>query len=391
VRIDHHLSEKMALMGRFSLNQVDGPINNPDQTAINPSFGVKFFDHQRNATVRFTRAITPRLNSTTQFGYIRSTPFFPSQNHTQVGITFNDGLYAGYNNPDGSIFGSFGNLYQMKQDMSFTRGSHTFKLGVEIRLNKDATIFGTNPNGLYAFGGGTAYSPVFILSASGQHDIQPGDPLPDALSGFLTATPFSYTITAAANVTPVGDKFDEASVRREAYNFYFLDAWKVNSRLSVNYRLRYELNSRIKESKNRTSVAVPIDASGNETSFVTFGASQIFVYNPQPVYPLDKRGWAPRVSVDFAATKHTTLHAGGAITTLLPNLWLQNFVTGGFPLTFQPVVTAKPGVPVLFTDAVVLPTLPDPYTTGGQLLFANGDSSRVPANTVIDLQRYQND
>ena len=391
VRIDHHFSEKTALMGRFSLNQVDGPINNPDQTAINPSFAVKFFDHQRNATVRLTRAITPRLNSTAQFGYIRSTPFFPSQNHTQVGITFNDGLYAGYNNPDGSIFGSFGNLYQIKEDMNFMRGAHQFKWGVEIRLNKDATIFGTNPNGLYAFGGGTSYSPVFIASASGRHDIQPGDPLPDALTGFLTATPFSYTITAAASVTPIGDKFDEASVRREAYNFYFLDSWKMNSQLNVNLGLRYELNSRIKESKNRTSVAVPIDAGGKETSFVTPGASQIFIYNPQPVYPLDKSGWGPRVSVDFAATQHTTLHAGAAITTLLPNLWLENFVTGGFPLTFQPVVTAKPGVPVPFTDAVVLPTLPDPYTTGGQLLFANGDSSRVPANTVIDLQRYQDD
>ena len=391
IRIDHRFSETTSLAGRFSLNQVDGPINNPDQTAINPTFGVKFFDHQRNATVRFTKAITPRLGSTTQFGYIRSTPFFPAENHTQPAITFNDGLYAGYNNPDGSIFGSFGNLYQMKEDMTFARGSHAMKWGVEIRLNKDATIFGTNPNGLYAFGGGRAYSPVSIASASGQHDIQPGDPLPDALSGFLTATPFSYTITAAANVTPVGDKFDEASVRREAYNFYFLDAWKVNARLSINYGLRYELNSRIKESKKRTSIAVPLDASGKETSFLTPDASQIFVYNPQPVYPLDKNGWGPRVAVDFAATKRTTLHAGAAITTLLPNLWLQNFVTGGFPLTFQPLVTAKPGVPVPFTDAVVLPTLPEPYTTGGQLLFANGDSSRVPANTVIDLQRYQND
>src|SRR5215475_18372 len=324
VRIDHHFSEKTALMGRFSLNQVDGPINNPDQTAIDPSFAVKFFDHQRNLTVRLTQAITPRLNSTTQFGYIRSTPFFPSENHTQVGITFNDGLYAGYNNPDGSIFGSFGNLYQMKEDMSLTRGTHSFKWGVEIRLNKDATIFGTNPNGLYAFGGGTSYSQVFIPSASGQHDVHPGDPLPDALTGFLTATPFSYTITAAANVTPIGDKFDEASVRREAYNFYFLDTWKVNPRLSVNYGLRYELNSRIKESKNRTSIAVLIDATGKEASFVTPGASQIFIYNPQPVYPRDKRGWGPRVSVDFAATKHTTLHAGAALTTVLPNLWLQN-------------------------------------------------------------------
>jgi Carboxypeptidase regulatory-like domain/TonB-dependent Receptor Plug Domain len=391
VRIDHHRSEKTALMGRFSLNQVDGPVNNPDQTAIHPSFGVKFFDHQRNLTLRLTRAITPRLASSTQFGYIRSTPFFPSQNHSQVGITFNDGLYAGYNNPDGSIFGSFGNLYQMKEDMSLTRGSHAFKWGVEIRLNKDATIFGTNPNGLYAFGGGTAYSQVFIASASGQHDVHPGDPLPDALTGFLTATPFSYTITAAANVTPMGDKFDEASVRREAYNFYFLDSWKVNSRLNVNYGLRYELNSRIKESKKRTSIAVPIDRAGKETSFVTPGASQIFIYNPQPVYPLDKRGWGPRASVDFVAAQHTRLHLGAAITTLLPNLWLQNFVTGGFPLTFQPVLTAKPGVPVPFLDAVVLPTLPDPYATSGQLLFPNGDSSRVAANTVIDLERYQND
>ena len=122
----------------------------------------------------------------------------------------------------------------------------------------------------------------------------------------------------------------------------------MNSQLNVNFGLRYELNSRIKESQNRTSVAVPIDAGGKETSFVTPGASQIFIYNPQPVYPLDKNGWGPRVSVDFAATQHTTLHAGAAITTLLPNLWLENFVTGGFPLTFQPVVTAKPGVPVPF-------------------------------------------
>jgi hypothetical protein len=391
IRIDHHFSEKTTLMGRFSLNQVNGPTTNPDQTAIDPSFGVKFFDHQRNATIRLNHIFSPRLNSTTSFGYIRSTPFFPSTNHIQPAISYNDGLYAGFNNPDGSIFGSFGNLYQMKEDMNYARGAHNFKWGVEIRLNKDATIYGTNPNGLYAFGGGTAYSPVFIPSASGQHNIQPGDPLPDALTGLLTATPFSYTITAAASVTPAGDKFDEAAVRREAYNFYFLDLWKVNARLSVNYGLRYELNSRIKEAKRRTSIAVPIDANDNETSFLTPNARQVFLYNPQPVYPLDGNGWGPRVSVDYALTKHTTLHGGGAITTLLPNLWLENSVTGGFPLTFQPVVTALPGVPVGFSTTVVQPTLPDPYTTQGQLLFSGGDSSRVPANAQIDLQRYQND
>jgi hypothetical protein len=391
IRIDHHISDKTVLMARFSLNQVDGPTTNPDQTTIDPSFGVKFFDHQRNATVRLAHRFSPRLSSTSSFGYIRSTPFFPSTNHTQPALAFNDGLYANFNNSDGSIFGSFGNLYQMKHAVSYLRGAHSFKWGVEIRLNKDATIFGTNPNGLYAFGGGTAYSPVFIPSASGLHDILPGEPLPDTLTGVLTATPFEYTITAAASVTPQGDKFDEASVRREAYSLYFLDGWKVNSRLSVNYGLRYELNSRIKESKQRTSSAIPVDANGNETSFLAPGTRQIFLYNPQPAYPLDKNGWGPRVSMDYALTKHTTLHAGGAITTLLPNLWLENFVTGGFPLTFQPVVTARANIPVPFTGSVVATTLPNPYTTQGQLLFPGGDSSKVPVNTEIDLQRYQSD
>ena len=391
VRVDHRISDKATLMARFSLNQVRGPTTNPDQTAIDPSFAVKFFDHQRSATVKYERTISPHLNLTVALGYIRSTPFFPTVNHTQPAISFGDGLFEGFNSADGSVFGSYGNLYQLKHDMVYTRGSHTFKWGGEIRANRDATIFGTNPNGMHSFGGGTAYSPVLIRSASGQHDIHPGDPLPDALTGLLTATPYSYTVTAAGNLTPGGDKFDEAAVRREAYNFYFQDTWKAMPRLSVSYGLRYEVNSRIKEAKHRTSIAEPVGPDGKPTAFLAPGAKQIFLYNPQPVYPMDWNGWGPRVSIDYAVSKRTTLHAGGAITTILPNLWQDNFVTGGFPLVFSPVVTALPDVPVPFHSEVVPLTLPAPYTTQGQLLFASGSSADVPANTPIDLQRFQND
>jgi len=38
-----------------------GRTTNPDQTAIDPSFGVKFFDHQRNATVRLAHTFSPQL------------------------------------------------------------------------------------------------------------------------------------------------------------------------------------------------------------------------------------------------------------------------------------------------------------------------------------------
>jgi hypothetical protein len=391
VRVDHKLSEKATLFTRFSLNQVNGPITNPDQTAIDSDFGIKFFDHQRNAAVRYSRAISPKLSFTTAFGYIRSTPFFPTTNHAQPAIAYGDGLFQGFNSADGSIYGSFGNVYQIKHDMIYAHGTHTFKWGAEIRLNKDATIFGTNPNGTYTFGGGTAYSPVAIASASGQHDIALGDPLPDALTGLLTGAPYSYTVSAVIGLTPGGKRFDEASVRREAYNFYFLDAWKATRRLSISYGLRYEVNSRIKESKHRTSIAEPIGPDGKPISFLAPGATQIYLYNPQPIYPTDWHGWGPRVSVEFAVTGHTTVHAGGAITTILPNLWQDNFVTGAFPLIFQPLITALPDVPVPFQNAVSPLTLPTVYSMQGQPLFPGGDSSKVAANTPVDLQRFQNE
>jgi len=391
VRVDHQISDKATLFTRFSLNDVDGPTTNPDQTAIDPSFAVNFFDHQRNAAVRYTRTISPHLNLAAAFGYIRSTPLFPTRNQTDPALTFGDGLFEGFNTADGSITGSYSNLYQSKFDMAYARGPHSFKWGVEIRLNKDSTIFGTNPNGVYLFGGGPAYSPVQILSASGQHDVQPGDKLPDALTGLLTATPYYYSITAASSVTPLGDKFDEAAVRREAYNFYFQDSWKFSPRWMLNYGLRYEVNSRIKEAKHRTSMGVPIGPNGQPVPFFTPGATQIFLYNPQPPYPMDWKGLGPRIAVDFAVTKRTTIHAGGAISTLLPNLWQENFLTGGIPFVFQPANTALPGIPVPFHNTAVPLALPPTYTTSGQLLFPNGNSANVAANTPIDLQRFQSD
>jgi len=391
VRIDHHISDQANLFLRASRNQVNGPTTNPDQTAIDPDFGVKFLDHQRSAAARYSRMLSPNFNFQTTLAYIRSTPLFLTSNQTQPAIAFGDGLFEGFNSADGSIFGSYGNVYQFKHDMSYTHGAHAFKWGIELRFNRDSTIFGLNPNGLYTFGGGTAYSPVFIPSASGLHDINPGDPLPDSLTGLLTATPFSYTVTAAASLTPKGNKFDEAAVRREAYNFYFLDTWKASARLSINYGLRYEVNSQIKEAKHRTSLAIPIGPDGKPADFLAPGTKQIYVYNPQPPYAMDWNGWGPRLSVDYSVSKHTTLHAGGAITTLLPNLWLENYVTGAFPFIFQPLVTAKPGVPVNFQNSVVPITLPPVYTTQGTLLFPSGSSSNVPANTPMDVQRFQND
>ena len=127
IRLDQTLSSKSQFFGRFSYNQITGPVTNPNQTAIDPSFGVQFFDHQRNAALSYAREINPHLTLQALLGYIRQRPNFPAANHTQPGILFGDGLFEGYDLPSGSIYGSYGNLYQFRFNMTGVRGNHAMK------------------------------------------------------------------------------------------------------------------------------------------------------------------------------------------------------------------------------------------------------------------------
>jgi hypothetical protein len=389
-RLDQKLSGKSQLFGRFSWNNVTGPVTNPDQTVLDPSFGIQFFDHQRNAALSYAREFNPHLTMQAELGYVRSTPNFPAGNHTQPGILFGDGLFEGYGSPSGSIYGSYGNLYQFRLDMTGVEGAHAMKWGVEIRVNRDTTVFGTAPNGQYSFGGGTAYSQVAIPSLSGTHNIAVGDPLPDSLTGLLTATPYSYNISLPAEFTPTGAMFDAAGVRRQAYNFYFQDAWKVTPKLTLSYGLRYEVDSRIGEATKRTSLP-QFFADGQRTSYWNHQANMVFVVNPQPPYQFDWNGWGPRLGVDYNLSKNTVVHAGGAITTGLMNLWQENFVTASVPYLFNPFVTAQPGNAIPFQNSVAVIPLPTAYDVAGNPIFPNNQSTDARPNTIMDLQRYQDD
>ncbi|MGD0923207.1 MAG: TonB-dependent receptor [Terriglobia bacterium] len=366
VRIDHRISDKATLFARFNLNQVTGPLTNPSQTAIDPSFAVRL-------------------------GFVRSTPFFAAVNLTQPGLMFGDGLYEPFNSAAGGQLGSYGNLLQVRQSFTYVRGSHTLKLGFEARFNRDTTIFGTGPNGEYNFGGGRAYAPVEIPSASGAHDIHVGDPLPDALTGFLTATPQSYTASVAAPGFAQGAHIGESAIHRDAYNVYLQDAWKITPRLVLNYGLRYEVSTRIREAKHRTSAAVIIGPDDRPAHSWDEGARQRFLFYPQPPYGMDWGGWGPRATLEWRAANRTVLRVGGAVTTLLLNLWQDNALTGGIPFVFNPYLTAAPGAPVPFENAVTAFNLPPVLTPDGQPVFVSGHTTDVPANTEIDLQRFQED
>lgn len=382
-RIDHNLSDKTKLFFRINVDNITGPTTNPSQTAIDPSFAVEYQDRQRNAAFSVTRSPSANFTSETSASFTRTTPIFPAQNHTDPALKFGDSLYEPFNNPAGSVVGSYGNLFQLRQNFTHIRGKHTIKWGGEWRANRDTTVYGISPNGEYQFGGGTAYSPAEIRSASGLHDIHIGDPLPDSLTGLLTASAFTYSLAVAPSMFPQGDHIGDAGIHRDAFNLYVQDSWKISTRLLFNFGLRYEMTTRIRERSAQTSSLDFYTQNGKP--------SVNLLVNPAPAYRWDPAGLGPRTGIEYRVAKDTVVRAGAAITTILINLWQNNALTGGTPFVLYPRLTAAPGQPIRFGTTITPAQLPTVYTTSGQPVFTTGDSKQVAGNTIMDVQRFENE
>jgi hypothetical protein len=392
VRIDHRISDKAQFFGRFTYDNFFGPTTNPAQTAINPSFAVTYFDHQRNLGLNYTRTISPRMTSQSSIGLLRTTPSYPTFNQTQPGVNFADNTYEAYNSADGGISGTFGNLLQLRQNFTYLHGVHTLKWGAEARFNRDTRYSANDPNGYYTFGGGAAYAPVDITSQSGTHDIHVGDQLPDTLTSFLTGSPYSYTKSVAPPMFPQGSKMGELAVRRESYNGYFEDIWKVTPRLLVTYGIRYEVTTVFHTEHKLTSGPKIVLPDGSPALPWQPGAEVDYLINLQPPYKPDYNGWGPRLSLAWMASDKTVLNAGGAITTLLLNPGTQNMVIGGTPVVISPLVIATPASRLAYKDEVTPLTLPTMYTTAGQPIFPPGQSTdKLASNTIFDIVRFTNE
>jgi hypothetical protein len=383
LRLDHQISDKSQLMARFNFNNLFGPTTNPDQTAIDPSFGVTYMDHQRNGIVTYTRTVSPRFTFQSSISVTRTTPQFPTPDHTDPAVKFNDGLYEGFNTAGGSVMSAYGNLFQGQQNFTIIAGRHVIKTGGELRFNRDTTYFGTSPNGEYDFGGGTAYSPVDIPSRSGMNDIKAGQALPDTLSALLTGRPFVYTVAVAPPYTSGGDHIGPAAISRNAGGVYAQDTFKVSDRFTFDYGVRWEIYSPITERAKRTSGFLEVNPPA--------GQPQQYLDNPQPGYKTNLDSIAPRVQVDWRVKGTLHIHAGGGFTTIPPNIWQDNFLTGAVPFTIYPHLTTSPTAPINYGFQITSGELPNFYTPSGQNVFANGKTNTVPANTVLDIERYQRD
>jgi hypothetical protein len=386
LRLDHKFSSKDQFFARFNMDNLTGPTTNPDQTALDPSFGVQYIDRQRNVVGTYTRAVSPRFVLESSISITRSTPGFPTPNRTDPAVKFNDGLFEPFNAAAGSVMQSYGNLFQGRQNAAFTTARHAFKAGFEVRVNRDTTYFGISPNGEYDFGGGAAYVPgppnskvPVILSQSGTHNLYPGDPFPDTLSSFLSGSPFVYTVAIAPPYFSSGAHIGPAAITRNNFSFYLQDTWKVTPRFTLDYGLRWDLYTPITERARRTS------------SFLNVNGVQEYVVNPQPGFQTDRNGWEPRVQAAWQVTSKLSAHAGAGITVIPPNIWQDNFLTGSTPFAVMPRLLSASNAPIHYGFQITPSQLPRAFTPAGVDIFASGGSNTVAPNTVMDVNRYEQD
>ncbi|MGH9605675.1 MAG: carboxypeptidase regulatory-like domain-containing protein [Terracidiphilus sp.] len=379
LRIDRKFSPKDRFFARFNLDNITGPTTNPDQTAIDPAFGIQYIDRQRNVVGTYTRTVSPRLVLESSISITRSTPGFPTTDYTDPAVKFNDGLFEAFNSAAGSVMQSYGNLFQGQENVSLTTEKHNFRVGAEVRLNRDTTYFGISPDGEYDFGGGTAYSTEAIPSESGTHNIAVGDPLPDTLSSFLSGSPFVYSVAIAPPDFSGGPHIGPAAINRNDVNAYAEDTWKATPKFTLSYGLRWELYTPISERAHRTS------------SFLNVGGTQEFVINPQPGYQTDWHALGPRVQAAWQAAWGFEVHAGGGITTIPPNIWQDNYLTGSTPFAVYPRLVSARTAPIRYGFQITPAQLPNAYTPSGANIFASGNTKDVAPNTVMDVNRYEQD
>ncbi len=379
LRLDHRISGKNQFFARFILDNLTGPITNPDQTAIDPSFGIQYIDRERNVVGTLTHTFSPRLTLESSLSIQRSTPGFPTANRIDPASKFNDGLFEAFDSAAGTVMQAYGNLFQLRENAVFTTARHAFKAGAEVRLNRDTTYFGISPNGEYSFGGGIAYSGVPISSLSGKHNLKIGDPLPDTLSSFLSGSPFSYAVSLAPTYFSSGEHIGPAADSRNNVNAYVQDTWKVTSRLTLDLGVRWEVYGPITERAHRTA------------SFNYETGTQRYVVNPQPGYKTRWNGWGPRIQAAWQVADKLQIHAGGGVTLIPPNIWQDNFLTGSTPFAVMPRLLSASNAPIRYGFQITPSQLPRTFTLAGADMFPTGSTKTVAPNTAMDVDRYEQD
>lgn len=345
LRLDHKISDHQQLTGYYYFNDDSTlqPFAFFQAAGANvPGFGSYIDERFQQYNVAHTWTITNTMVNEFHFAYMREaqgTFQHPQQTadiHSLCGsdvptsLCFNDptnprlGIQPGLGpNREGvpfiTVSGGFvignnfegelpqiGNSFQWSDNLSKIVGNHTMKFGADIRrMRFDQTLY-YNINGNYSFVGGGPNDPG-LFDSQGNQNLFPN---------YLLGLPDSYSQGSAQH----------ENVRSGAIYLFAQDSWKIKPSLTLNYGLRWELDTPLTDigqhvqtfRPGQATQIYPCQLSSDNPLVQTYGSTDCSPTGPaNAVFPLglvvpgDKgvppgmtqtyyRAFAPRIGLAYS-------------------------------------------------------------------------------------------
>lgn len=307
-KIDYTLSAHHTLSGTYFLGN-DNNISQDDPRVTLPAFLSTFHIRVQTTTAHWVWTPSTRWVNEARFGFVRYNRPVVSVDHGVNPTTY--GINTGVTNPvvfgmpnitvGGAQLGAFpqwpgllgpDNNFDWLDQLSYSRGTHAFKFGGEVR---HATIYSagySNGRGTFKFAGNLAFNGS------------------TALEDFLAGDPAQGKLTFGNPIR---------NYRNDAYAAFAQDDWRIRPRVTLNIGLRWEYSKPISEANNLLANFVP----GSPTGIVQVGQG---LSSP---YSRDKTNFAPRFGVawDVTGKGTTVIRAGGGLFYEM----LQNGIFTGDP------------------------------------------------------------
>jgi hypothetical protein len=240
------------IVGSTLFNEFRGAWNQIDSDSIHPAFGI---------------------DSNSQYG-ITGVPqdarFSGGLPHMQI---------AGFTRLGGPFFRpqfQTSQVFQFRDTLTWNRGAHAYKFGVERRRDIVDYIDLRALNGFLNFSNGY-YSNIGIV---------------DFLLGYAQTQGLTL--------------FHEPHLYTDGWQFFGQDQWRLNDKLTLNYGLRYEYFTPMFDRDNILTNIIP------ETGEVVTAKDSGSVYDRTLIHP-DRNDVAPRVGFAYSATEKLVFRGGYGI------------------------------------------------------------------------------
>ncbi|MGH9843668.1 MAG: TonB-dependent receptor domain-containing protein, partial [Blastocatellia bacterium] len=290
-----------------------------------------------NVVIQDTWTVSPRVVNEFRIGYNR---VFLRRSNTTYDTGFGGGQFGWTEVASAALTGDFasllfyrGNTYSLTDNLTWIRGAHSLKFGVDIREVRSSRIQGTRVTHFF-----------------------------NSLDDLINDRP--------SNIRPTfgnpGRGFNSTE-----YGFYAQDDWRINRRFQINFGLRYDYYT-------------PHVGSFNIADPDPFGP---FAPRGTPLWKPDRNNLAPRLSLvyDVTGAQKLIVRAGGGINYAPQahfNYYDAAWIDPRVPFNF--LLSPSDPLPPGLTRAFPFPqTYIDQIAANPSLL----PSSVVPSRTLTDPRR----